>query len=395
MSFAKYLLPALAASKLAFASDSCGDTTIASQTDADAITSCTTISGHVTIDESYSGSLDLGSIEKITGNLICNGGSNVTSITAADLVTIGKNFTLEGLTSVTSLSFAALTTIGSIYWEALPELQSLDFTTGVTDVGDINIINTGLTSLDGISLETVGQFDIEDNDSLVTVNINNLMNATGMINFAGNDDSLVIDLPNLSTGTSMTFRNISSISVPSLKKLTGQLGFWGTDFSTFYAPNLTTTSDLVFSDNSKLSNISMPVLVTVDGGFSITGNDALQVIDLPDLETVAGAIDFTGNFYEVEFGSLTTVDGGFKLDSTNGSFSCSKLKSEYESAVKGTWKCNATDPDATSSSSSSSSSGTSSSSSSSSTSSSAALANTIAAPVAGAAALFYAIAQLI
>lgn len=150
--------------------------------------------------------------------------------------------------------------------------------------------------MDGISLKTVNQFQIENNRDLQKININNLQNATDLINFSGNYDALEIELPNLGTGTNMTFRNISSISLPSLEKLTGQLGFWGTEFMTFSAPNLTSTGDLVFNDNSKLSNISMPVLTKVDGGFNIARNDKLQTIALPKLEKVTGAIDFSGKF---------------------------------------------------------------------------------------------------
>lgn len=277
----------------------CGDTTISSQSDADTLAAdCTTVKGDVTISSSYSQGLDLGSIEKITGTLSCSDAPNITSITAGSLASIGGNFTLDGLTTLSSLSMAELTSIGSIAWQALPALYSLSFTTGVSTVGDLNILNTALTTLDGISLDTVGQFQIEDNTGLKTCNISSLKNATGLISFAGNLDSLEVDLSSLGTGTSMTFRNISSINIPSLETLTGQLGFWGTDFATFSAPKLTSSGDLVFTDNSKLNNISAPVLKSVDGGFTVTRNDELQVIDLPDLETVAGAIDFTGNFYE-------------------------------------------------------------------------------------------------
>lgn len=273
-----------------------GDTTISSQSDADGIASCTKLKGDITISKSYTGSLSLASIEEVTGSIVCTGGENITDITASSLTAIGNAFHLEGLTRVTQLAFSELTTVGSIKWNALPKLQSLNFNKGVTQAGDVVIQNTGLTSLDGISLKTVNQFQIENNRQLQKININNLMNATDLINFSGNYDALEIDLPNLGTGTNMTFRNISSISVPSLQKLTGQLGFWGTEFQTFSAPNLTSTGDLVFNDNSKLSNISMPVLKKVDGGFTIARNDKLNTIDLPKLETVTGAIDFSGKF---------------------------------------------------------------------------------------------------
>lgn len=389
----KYLLPVLAASQVAFAA-SCGDTTISSQSDADGIASCSKLKGDITISKSYSGSLSLANIEQVTGSIICNGGENVTDITASSLTSIGNAFNLEGLTRLTQLAFSQLNTVGSIKWNALPKLQSLNFDQGVTQAGDVIIQNTGLTSLDGISLKTVNQFEIENNRQLQKININNLMNATDLINFSGNYDALEIDLPNLGTGTNMTFRNISSISVPSLEKLTGQLGFWGTEFQTFSAPNLTSTGDLVFNDNSKLSNISMPVLKKVDGGFTIARNDKLNSIDLPKLETVTGAIDFSGMFNNVDLDGLTDVEGGFNLQSTDGTFNCTHFENIRKTVIKGTFKCDAKTSNPTTSN---GKSGTTSStgSSSSATSSGAAVANGASMAVGGVAAFFYALAQLL
>jgi hypothetical protein len=393
MSFAKYLLPALAASQVAFAA-SCGDTTIENQSDADGIASCSKLNGDITIAKSYSGSLSLAGVKTVSGSIICNGGENVTDITAASLTSVGDAFNLEGLTRLTQLAFAELTSVGSIKWNALPKLQSLNFDKGVTEAGDVIIQNTGLTSLDGISLKTVNQFEIENNSDLQKININNLQNATDLINFSGNFDALEIELPNLGTGTNMTFRNISSISVPSLEKLTGQLGFWGTEFTTFSAPNLTSTGDLVFNDNSKLSNISMPVLTKVDGGFTIARNDKLQTIDLPKLEKVTGAIDFSGKFNTVDLDGLTDVEGGFNLQSTDGTFNCTHFQSIRKTVIKGTYHCdaNTTNP-TTSNGKSGTSSG--SSSTSSATSSGAAVANGASMAVTGVAAFFYAVAQLL
>lgn len=191
---------------------------------------------------------------------------------------------------------AMLTSIGAIHWEALAGLQTLTFTTGVTDIGDVSIVNTGLRTLDGIVLRTVGTFNIENNANLQEVNVNNLTNATNLINFSGNSQKLEIMFPNLGTAKNITVRNVQSVSIPSLEKLTGQLGFWGTNLTTFSAPNLTTTADLTFSGNVDLTNVSMPVLSKVDGGFIITRNDELSTIELPSLKMVTGAIDFSGTF---------------------------------------------------------------------------------------------------
>ncbi|OJJ44755.1 hypothetical protein ASPZODRAFT_27392 [Penicilliopsis zonata CBS 506.65] len=397
MSAIKYILPVLAAGRLALAV-SCNDTvTISSQSDADDYASCTTIRADVTLSESISGDISLSGIEQITGSLSCTGASNLTSLTAASLNTIGDKFTLNGLTTLSALTMADLTSVGSIDWEALPNLQTLSFTAGVSTADSVIITNTGLTTLDGISLETVGEFSITDNTALTTVNVNELKNATSLINFAGNDNSLEVDFPNLGTGTNMTFRNVSSVLVPSLTTLSGELGFWGNTFKKFSAPNLTTTGDLVFDDNPDLTNISMPVLTTVNGGFEIIVNDKLSVISFPDLETVTGAVDFSGEFDTVSLPSLKEVKGGFNVQST-GNFTCSAFKSlRAAGAIKGTYTCKANAADPTTSDGSSgtgSSSNTTSTSSASATSSGAAVANLVAnVPAMGAAAVFGALMQ--
>ncbi|KAJ5790485.1 uncharacterized protein N7518_007496 [Penicillium psychrosexuale] len=392
----KYILPALAASRAVFAATSCGDTKVTTQSDADAVNTCTTIKGDITIDKSYSGDLTLSGIEKITGGLICSGGQNVSSISASSLTSIGKAFDLEGLTTLTLLDFAELDSVGSINWEALPKLQSLSFAKGVTQAGDVSIANTGLTDLTGITLKTVGTFSIQNNRDLKTININNLMNATDLISFSGNYDTLEVDLPNLGTGTNMTFQNISSVSLPSLEKLTGQLGFWGTKFETFSAPNLTQTGDLIFKDNTKLSNISMPVLKTVDGGFTIARDDKLSTISLPMLQRVNGAIDFSGTFNKLSLGALKDVEGSFNMQSTRGNFSCDDLrKLKSDDVIKGTFKCDATNANATTSTGTSGSSTSSSSTTSAATSSGAAFMTGANVPVVGIAAVFGALAQLL
>lgn len=274
----------------------CGDTTVQTQSDADALASCSTVNGDIKIHHAYSGDLTLNGIQKLQGSITSNNATGLTAIIAPSLVSISDNFWLFESPILTTLSFPMLTSIGTIHWEALAGLQALSFTTGVTNIGDVSIVNTGLRTLDGISLSTVGTFNIENNNNLKTVNVNNLTNATNLINFAGNNQQLEIMFPNLGTARNITIRNVKTVSIPSLQKLTGQLGFWATNITTFSAPNLTTTADLTFDGNTDLTNVSMPVLTKVDGGFIITRNDKLSTIELPKLKIITGAIDFSGTF---------------------------------------------------------------------------------------------------
>lgn len=240
--------------------------------------------------------IQLNGVEQITGSLICKDAVHLTNLVAPQLNSIADTLHLNGLTRLTNLQMDSLSSVGSIKFTALPNLQTLGFTTGVSKANDVNIVNTDLVNLNGINLESVGTFVVTNNVRLQQVNVNELSNATGLINFAGNMEGLSIDFPNLVSGSNMTFYNVSSVAVPSLHKLTGQLGFWGNKFKSFNAPNLTTSSDVTFVGNDELRNISMPVLQRVNGGFLITRNDALKDISFPRLDTISGALDFSGEF---------------------------------------------------------------------------------------------------
>jgi hypothetical protein len=398
MVFIKYALPVLAAAQAVFAAD-CGngDTIrIRSQSDLDSYNTCEDIDGDVEIASSVAGDLTLNGVQRIKGALTSSGAANVTTFNAPLLETIDKEFHFEGLVGVTSLQFPELKSVGSLNFEALPLLQTLGFTSGVTKAGSVSIVNTGLTTLDGISLNSVGSFIITDNTQLETVDVNNLKNATNLINFAGNYHELEISLPNLAHGTNLTIRNVSSVSIPSLTKLEGQLGFWGNTFSSLAAPNLTETGDLVFEDNERLSNLSLPALETVNGGFLITRNDELNTISFPKLATVTGAIDFSGAFDRASLPSLKNVRGGFNMQST-GNFSCDTFDNWKDNTIHGTYECKAaTNNPTTSDGSSGSSTSTSTSSADDSDSTEDAAVLTAAnVPVMGAAAIFGMLVQYV
>lgn len=398
MAFMKYLLPVLAAGQVVFADSSCGDgktIKISSQGDADKYNSCKTLDGDVQISEEVADTLSLNGIEEISGGLSCSGASNLTSLSAPTLGSIGDTFKLNGLTGLYTLSFGSLSSVGSIKWTALPQLQKLDFPTGISEAGNVAITNTGLSSLNGISLNTVGDFLITENTNLKSVNVNNLTNATGLINFAGNMDSLKIELPNLASGTNMTFRNVSSVSVPSLHNLTGQMGFWGDSFKSFSAPNLTETGDLAFNDNSKLSNLSMPALETVNGGFRLSRNDKLSSLSFPELATITGAIDFAGSFDEVDIPKLENVKGGFNIQST-GDFDCDGFDKKHKNKViRGSYTCSAKKSNPKSKNGQSGTSSGTASKSSSTSSEGAAPGNVANVPTMGMAAIFGALLQFV
>jgi hypothetical protein len=159
-----------------------------------------------------------------------------------------------------------------------------------------------LSTLDGINLETVETLQIDNNNRLKTFSTQ-IANVSSSVNINANGDSLAVSFPNLIWAANMTFRNVSSISIPSLAVVNGSLGFYGNYITSLAAPNLTSvgssatgSGSLAFVSNDKLANISLPLLTSVGGADQIANNTELSAISFPELSTVGGAIDFSGNF---------------------------------------------------------------------------------------------------
>lgn len=270
---------------------------IKTQSDADALSSCTKVTGTIAIANTAAGPLNFNGIEMVTGDFTAIGATNVTSITASQLGIISGKLDLEGVILLTTLQMDNLTNVGSIIFEALPNLQALTFTKNVNKVGSLSITNTGLTSLQGINVTECGTFDLTANNALTEVNVGALTNLTGLLTLSNNSPKLNVTFSELVGGVNMTFRNIGTVNVPYLETLSGQLALVSTIVSSFTAPNLTHAGDLSIDANNALTNVFFPQLTSLSGGLLITNNSKLlNISGFPKLQTVSGAVDITGDY---------------------------------------------------------------------------------------------------
>jgi len=212
----------------------------------------------------------------------------------------------------------------------------------VSQADNVLISNTQLNTLAGIELETVGNIDIDNNPYLNTVNVNQISTITGSLNIAANYKNLDITFDNLQQANNMTFRNVSSVTMPSLSQVNGSLGFYSDTFQSFSAPNLTATGGaLAFVDSPNLSNISMPKLTYIGAGFLIANNSNLKSIDgFPKLQTIVGALDFAGAFDNATLPALKDVRGGLNIQTSSSTFDCTPFDNDKQnSIVKGVYTC--------------------------------------------------------
>jgi len=383
--FAKTLLPALAVVGAAAAASSTTSSvnaictqstaTINSNADATALASCSTISGSIVIGPNVNGPINIDGPEEVTGDFTAENAGTLTTLSSSSIKSIGGDFTLTNLTTLSTLSFAQLTKVGNINWSALPALPSLTFPQSIGEASSVIITNTFLNTLDGINLKTVNTLNINNNNRLKTFSTQ-VGNIHDLLNIDSNGKDLDVSFPNLLWAANMTFRNCSSISMPSLATINGSLGFYENYFDSLSAPNLTSVgSSFAFVANPALANITIPGLKTVGGAFQIANNSALEDINFPALTQVGGAIDFSGNFSTPQLPKLNDVKGGFNMQST-AQIDCSNFDAlDKSDNIQGKYVCKTTADAKSSGTGTGTSSGSSTSSSGSSATSKAAAAS--------------------
>ncbi|KAJ8120916.1 hypothetical protein ONZ43_g2504 [Nemania bipapillata] len=313
---------------------------ITSQTDANTIAECTTVTNDVIIGVNAGTSIDLsGQLTTIKGGLIVKNNGLLQTLQSSSLDTIGGAFQLNNVTSLYSLVFPKLEEVGSIDWTTLTSLPEPTFgTPGITKAQSVVVADTGVSNLDGINVQALTDMNINNNRRLArfSTSIKTLSNA---LYINANALNMTMEMPNLEWIANMTIANVSTFSVPSLKAVNGSMRFDSNYFTEFIASNLTEIhdGDLSFVSNPQLQNISIPLLTRVGGGVTIANNTDLEKIDgLDSLEDVGGAIKMRGSFNEIDLPKLDNVVGTAEFVSTGDiSSSCETLEKLSGTVVQG------------------------------------------------------------
>jgi len=325
--------------------DPCGakSNTIESQSDLDALSTCTTLSGDLVIGPNLV-IANIEGIRTIRGDLIAASAVDLQQLIAPELATIEGLFNLTSLTVLQRLAFGSLRTVGGIYWQTLPALNALDFTAQVTQAESVTITDTILESLQGINLRSVARFNINNNRYLKEVTVQ-LANITDSLAIEFNSPSVIASFPNLTWANNATFRSCGNVQLPNLATVNGSLGFFENDFETFKAPKLiavgtgTKGGDITFANNDNLKNVSMPELKTIGGTLQFVNDSSVtDITGFPKLTIVHGSIDVSGDFDQAEFPAIRDIRGGFNLQTT-AEFSCDEFDKLEGSVVKGKYVC--------------------------------------------------------
>jgi len=356
----KLLLPAFALLSVVSAQSTvsaCASATVTinSQADAAMYTGCASLNT-VVIGEGASGTIDLSGskLTTIKGDLICRNVSALITLSSTSITNIQGTFDLFSNVFLSTLGFSKLTEVTNILWSALPVLGGLTFTASIQKATSVVITNTFLSSLAGVNLTTVSNFDVNNNKYLNAYE-STLTNVSSNLNIAGNGPMLALSFPVLSWAANMTFRDVKSLDTPTLKTVNGSLIFSNNAFDGYVAPNLTSVGsfankvgDLQFVGNNAMNNITLPAITSIGGGVSVANNTMLESISFKALTEVGGAVDLTGNFTTPDMASLKNVQGALNIKST-AVIDCSGFAKLHDSGVvQGKDECKSTDTDPTS-----------------------------------------------
>ena len=258
------------------------------------IADCDTLKGDLIIGE------DMTTFEcpvkSIKGSFIAEGAIRLASINMPNLEEIDGNFTLKGMTELRILTCPKLVHVGSITWNTLPALIGFTFNDKISEAKDVLITDTQLTSIDGIDLETVGQFTLGSNRYLKKVEMARLKSVGDILSFEFNAPTMEISMPQLEWSNQITVLGARAINMPLLMHVNRSMNIGNNTIKSMECKNLTEVEQtLAFIGNSELTEVDFPKLKVIGGGFKIHNNTKYQNISgFPKLETVRGAIDFVG-----------------------------------------------------------------------------------------------------
>lgn len=272
--------------------------TINSATKASPLADCSTFIGDVVITRSADPQIDLSGPTQIEGDVIMENNGGVIVLSSSSLTTITGLLALENVTLLSTLNMPALTSVGSIHWVSLPALNSLSFTSGITKAGNISVVNTFLSSLEGIEPSSIGELRIVSNRRLRKIDLP-IRNITGNLTFQHNGVKAQIVSSNPVVAKALNINNVTSFEASRREAIGGHAQL-NSDY--FALPLLTTIGGLASFDDSQFNNLKAPSLENC-GGLIITNNPTLTDIDLPALKTISGQLKMTNNTM------LETVDG--------------------------------------------------------------------------------------
>ncbi|KAH7126415.1 hypothetical protein B0J13DRAFT_646455 [Dactylonectria estremocensis] len=230
--------------------------------------------------------------------------------------------------------------------------------------------NPSLFSLEANTLERVGDSDlyIGDNQVLERIEFNNLIGVNSTVSvtlnpelekiefpkleyasdfqFTENGRQVQVSLPNVREAGNRNntdflqsqFSDVVKLDLGSLVNVTGGIIFSRNIFSSLVLPSLKNmTGELTIEENQVLDTLALPRLDQL-GGLVVRDSEMLSNVTANSLR-IAKSFEMIGNFTNVEFFALEEVTGDFVLEG-DPSMDCSWFDEHlFQKIVKGSYSC--------------------------------------------------------
>lgn len=302
------------------------DFTATKSGDIQSVDACETVAGSITLKGSELGDVNLNGIKEVYGDLALKEANSTRTFNAPSLQLVSGKLELTTDVALEHVNLAQLTTVGTLNCEALPKVEHLGLSSGITSAESVQISDTGLSSLDGINVYKLKNFDVNNNAQIKKIDAG-LKKVTESLYIGFNAKKVEVEMDDLKEASNLTFSSVSSLSVANLTNISGSFTWTNSSAEQLRLDSVEVIKqDLTINNNEDLEEVELPKLEKIGGGLTILKNDHLDSIDLGKLKKVGGAVDVKGDFSNATIDKLEEVDGTFTFD-TEGEFDCDSLSS--------------------------------------------------------------------
>ncbi|KAJ5083792.1 hypothetical protein N7456_013219 [Penicillium angulare] len=324
---------------------SCDGGTINSQSDADAMSSCSIISGDITVIDYDGTSLNISGPANITGNFNVTDAPDLTELYATDLETISGELSIGGtLANLATLDLGSMFSVGSLDWENLPNLTNPSLpASGINSSDSIRLVNTGIHGISWVNMDTTDNVYIADNPLLVNDISLQFSSFTGSVEVSGNGNEKQrpgFGMTHATSGGSIKLSNVSSVQLGNMNHLSGDLELAGSTNGVVRMPNLERVDgSLSIQDNPDTHQLFFNLLRYVVGNITITGNDNLNNYSIMALEEIGGDATFDGAYGLLRLPSVTYIGGTLSVNGTSEGLTCEQIKSRSYAECANEYTC--------------------------------------------------------
>jgi hypothetical protein len=242
----------------------------------------------------------------VNGGISLTDCPSMTSIIMPSLTMSGHNLDISSNAELLFVDLSSLQVVLGEYFKghSTPKLLSCDLPELLSiPTGYLLFITTGLTRFYAPKLTHVnGGISLTDCPSITSIIMPSLTMSGHRVHLGENGELLFVDLSSLQIvlGDYLYGHNnpkMTSCDLPELLSVpTGDLSFYITSLTRFYAPKLTRVgASLTISDNSFMTSITLTSLAFAGGDFAVFSNALLTMLSIPALASVTGNVYICSN----------------------------------------------------------------------------------------------------